>query len=280
VATVEVTSSSLLYEPVSLPRKAAREIRSVVRYRELLRYLVKTRLRVHTNNTFFGLVWWILDPLILMLIYTVFVHLILRRGGPHFPIFVFSGILFWKFFSNTVQGSMQQTLGKETVMKQVPFPRTVLPLSSMFAETVNIAFGLCILIPFTFYPYGIEPAPIDVLALLVLFILSVFALGLGYLFSALYIFIRDLERFVNYFFRLLFFMTPILFSFAHAPPNLRRVLEMSPIAKLLSNYRGILLDHQLPNFEMLGFLFIISLATLVAGYFVFVRLQDSFNKVL
>jgi lipopolysaccharide transport system permease protein len=279
VSTVEATSS-LLYERVSLPRRALHELRTLIHYRELLRYLVRTRLRVHTNNTVFGLLWWILDPLILMMIYTVFVHLILRRGHANFPLFAFSGILFWKFFSNTVQGSMQQTLGKEQVMKQVHFPRAVLPLSSLLAEAVNFAFGLCILIPFALYPFGITPSPIDLLALPVIFILGVLALGLAYLFSALYIFIRDLERFVNYTFRMLFFMTPVLFSLEHAPPTLRNLLELSPLAKLLKNYRGIIIDHQFPRFDRLGMLLALALVILVLGYLVFIRLQDSFNKVL
>src|SRR3954453_3699188 len=143
-------------ERTPLLRAAAAELRSLVRHRELLSYMISTSLRTTYSGTFFGYLWWLLDPMLYSAVYILLIDVILKRGGPDYALFVTTSVLVWKFFSSAARNGIGITQSKAQLMKQVAFPRSVLPLSAGLAETVRFGFGLLALAVF-FALSGIYP---------------------------------------------------------------------------------------------------------------------------
>src|SRR5829696_251651 len=130
----------------SLLRDALDELRAVRRYSHLLRYLVASSLRTENANTVLGFVWWILDPLFLMATYVLLVTVIRQGTEPDFPVFVLTGIIAFELFSKATRNAVSTTVRQEKSMRQVAFPKTVLPLSEVTSESVHFAVAFLVLL--------------------------------------------------------------------------------------------------------------------------------------
>lgn len=263
----------------SLVRDVRAELRSLVRYRHLLRYLISSSLRTENSNTVFGFVWWVLDPLLLAAVYVVLIGLILGRGGPDFPIFVLTAILSWELFSKATRGAASTTVAKERSMRQIAFPRSVLPLSTVLAAAVHFLFGFVVLL-LVAIPFGIYPSVFALLALPIALVQLVFTLGVAYFLSALNVFFRDTTKLTGYLFRMWFYLSPALYPVSMVPERFRDVYELNPFATFFPAYRSIVMEHAVPNLTSLGIVAAVSTLLLLLGYVFFVRLQPWFAKLV
>lgn len=139
----------------SVMRDARDELRDVLRYRSLVGFLVASSLRAEGANTVLGVAWWALDPMLLAAVYVVLVGGILGRGGEDFPIFILIALIAWELFTNGSRGAATTTLRKERSMRQVAFPKSVVPLSSVLTEAVHFAFAFLVLL-LAAIPFGIR----------------------------------------------------------------------------------------------------------------------------
>src|SRR3954451_21674550 len=104
-----------------LLREAAGELRSLVRHHELLRYMTMNSLRATYDGTFFGYLWWLLDPLLNTAVYLFMVHVVMQRGGDDYAFFVATSLVAWKFFSSATRNAIGLMSGKAQLMRQVAF---------------------------------------------------------------------------------------------------------------------------------------------------------------
>ena len=111
-----------------LIREAISDIRS---RRRLVRYLVQADIRKRGADTLLGNIWWVLDPLLQMVVYVVFVTIIVPRPTPDYPLFIFAAILPWKWFTATITDSTSSIVGKDQLIKQIQFPKIVLPTAAI-----------------------------------------------------------------------------------------------------------------------------------------------------
>jgi ABC-type polysaccharide/polyol phosphate export permease len=267
-----------LYERESLVREGAKELRSLLRYRELVRLLVKSSLATESTGTVFGSLWWLLDPLVLMGVYYVFVELILRAGGDNYALLIFIGVTAWKHFASSATAAITGTLRREQLMRQVAFPKTVLPLAAVLAGTLHFLIALGVFLALSLL-VGLTPEPVVLLVLIPVVIQVMLTLGVAYALAALNIFFRDVQNLAGYAFRLFFFLSPALYTIDQIPEAWRPIYDLNPFATLFPAYHAILLDHSVPDLSALAIIGIASAAMLAAGYFIFVRLEQSFTKV-
>jgi lipopolysaccharide transport system permease protein len=267
-----------LYERTSLLREGLKELRAVARYRNLLRHLMGSSLAKESTGTVFGWIWWLLDPLILIGVYFVFVTVILGVNEPNFVLLVFLGLTAWKHVATSVTSSISTTLSREQLMRQVAFPRSVIPLASVLAGTFHFALALALYLVVAI-PFDVRPQPTLPLVLIPLAIQVVLTLGLAYLLSALNIFFRDIQNLSQYLFRVLLFLSPVLYTLERIPEHIRPFYMVNPLATIFSAYHDILLYHRTPDYTALAAVGAASLAVLVFGFLVFVRLQHAFTKV-
>ena len=142
--------------PVGLVAEALGEIRS---RRRLIRYLAQADMKKKGTDTFFGNIWWILDPLLQMAVYVVLVTLIFQKSQAAYPLFIFAAILPWKWFTTSMSDAITSVSGQDRLIKQIQFPKLVLPLAAMFSAVAQFTFGLIPLVGMLvlFYPSRISP---------------------------------------------------------------------------------------------------------------------------
>jgi ABC-type polysaccharide/polyol phosphate export permease len=275
--------------PFRLLGEALDDIRS---RRRLVRYLVQADIRKKGADTFLGNLWWVMDPLLQMGVYVVFVSLILSVKTPDYPLFILSAILPWKWFTSTVTDASQSVVSEGSLIRQIQFPKLVLPVATTIAAVVGFIFGLIPLAAIMLlYPHRISAF---VLLIPVIGVVQyVFSLGLAFLVGAVNVFFRDLGNVLRHALRLWFYLSPGLYSLSvldasdtfQANPILRTVAHANPVAVLFESYRAVLYGKpdgppHLPDLSSLLVLLVGSLILLAFGAIVFKRLEPSYAKIL
>lgn len=267
-------------------------IRDVASRRRLVRYLVQAEIRKRGVNTLLGRLWWVLDPLLLMAVYVVLVSVIRTRAIPDYPLFVFAAVLPWKWFTAAVGDATNSVVGQHRLVKQIAFPKIVLPVAATTAGVVGFSFGLVPLLAIMLF-YSDRLSPFMLLIPVVAIVQYVFTLAVAILVSAANVFFRDLGNVVNHLLRMLFYLSPGLYSLAHlhelgvvqANPWMITVTSLNPIAILFESYRAVIYGSEqggpmLPNFLALAWLLLASFVFLAFSSVVFKRLERDFAKVL
>ena len=259
--------------------------------RRLIAYLVRADLRKTGADTLLGNVWWIVDPLLQMLVYYLLVGVILQRNKyDDFPLFIFAAILPWKWFDSTVKSGLHAVVGSERLIKQINFPKLVLPLSAAISEVVNFAFGL---IPLTalmllFYPDRLTwwMLAIPVIGAVQLVFGTAFAIGV----SALNVFYRDIGNLARHLMRFWFYLSPTLYGIDQVEtitanqPTIGPIIDLwyaiNPFTYLLGAYRAVIYEGTAPHWSALLILLGASTVFLALATLLFKRLEPNFAKVL
>ncbi len=263
----------------SLLRDAWSEVRATARYSHLLRLLVSSSLRTENSNTVFGFFWWVLDPLLQMMVYVIFIGVILGRAGPDYPIFILTAIISWELLVKATQGSAAATLRKERAMRQVAFPKTILPLSQVIGAAAHFMFAFGVLLVVA-VPFGIYPSAYALLVIPIALVQVTLTTGIALFLSALNVFLRDTSKIITYVFRMGFYLSPVLYPVAVVPERFRPIYDLNPFVTLFDAYRAIVMEHSMPDWSSLGIVAGGSIVALVLGYLFFVRLQTSFAKLV
>jgi lipopolysaccharide transport system permease protein/teichoic acid transport system permease protein len=249
--------------------------------RRLIRFLVGADLKRTHADTAFGQLWWMLDPLLQMVVYFVFVTIIFERKTPDYPLFLFAAILPWKWFSTTINDTATSVTVRQSLIRQVQFPKIVLPTSAVVAGTVSFALGLSALaVIYLFYLHRLSAWVL--LIPLVAAVQFLFTLALGVLVAAVNAFFRDVQNVIRHVIRLWFYLSPALYTLddLDVPQPLATLLRLNPFAVLLESYRDITWGTTAPNFLGLGVLTLVSLGFLMVSIYVFKRAEPAFARIL
>jgi ABC-type polysaccharide/polyol phosphate export permease len=275
--------------PLRLVGEAIEDIRS---RRRLVRYLVQADVKKKGADTLLGNLWWVLDPLLQMGVYVVFVSLILDVKTPDYPLFVLSAILPWKWFTTSVGDASSSVVSQEKLIKQIQFPKLVLPVAATTAGVVGFAFGLLPLAGIMLL-YDHRISPFLVLVPVIAVVQYVFTLGVSFLVSAVNVFVRDLGNILRHVLRLWFYLSPALYSMSvldasatfQQNPLLRTLAHANPFAILFESYRAVIYGQpdgvpHAPDWLALFALLGASVVLTAIGAIVFKRLEPTFAKVL
>lgn len=254
--------------------------------RRLIRYLVQADLQKKGADTLLGNLWWVLDPLLQMVIYWILVSVIFQRGGPDYPLFLFSAILPWKWFQSSIQDGITSVSGAERLVRQIQFPKLVLPVSAVVAGIANFVFGLIPLFTLMLVLYRDRISWTLLLLPVIAAVQLVFNMAVTVLLSALNVFYRDIGNLARHVLRLWFYVSPALFTvdqLSHATqsfPIVQKLLLLNPWATLFPAYHAVIYEGTLPNWSALAAMLIGSFVFLALTTLVFKRLEPSFAKVL
>ncbi|MDP9483281.1 MAG: ABC transporter permease [Chloroflexota bacterium] len=265
--------------PISLVRTGVAEI---LERRRLTRYLVGAELKQTHADTAFGQLWWILDPLLQMAVYFVLVVIIFNRPTPAYPLFIFVAILPWKWFTASINEAMLSITGRQNLIRQIQFPKIILPTAAVVAGSMSFLFGLIALgIVYLFY---LDRVSIWLICLpAIAAIQFVFTLALGILFSALNAFFRDVQNVLGHALRLWFYLSPALYSLDGLEkdhPTVATLLALNPFAVLFDSYRAVTWGTSPPDWIGLGIVLAFSLALLALAIYLFKRVEPSFARIL
>jgi len=265
-------------------------LREVLTYRDLVRNLVMRDLKVRYKNSVLGFLWSLLNPLMMMVIFTVVFTIMLPNNTiDRFPVFVLCALLPWNFFSSSVMTSVHSVVGNAHLIKKVYFPREVLPLSSVLANLVNFLLAMIVLFGMMF----IFRTPLTVWALLlpvIVLVQVIFTLGLAFFLSTVNVFYRDTAAIMDVAMLAWFFLTPVFYPMTILPHyrtvfglalDIQRLAYiLNPMASLIASYRVILYHGAPPAFDFLARTVVTALAFLALGFLVFARYSRVFAEQL
>jgi ABC-type polysaccharide/polyol phosphate export permease len=258
----------------------------VVTRRRLIRYLVSADLKKKGADTLLGNLWWVLDPLLQMLVYVILVTIIFANSTPDYPLFIFSAILPWKWFTASIGDAISSVSSQDRLIKQLKFPKIVLPTAAVMAGIVNFGFGLIALAGLLLVFYRDRISVELVLIPLIAVVQLAFTLALAYAVAAVNVFYRDVGNVSRHFLRMWFYLSPALWGaamiekLASSNPTLYSLAQLNPFFTLFTAYRDVIYYGVTPDWTGLAILLVVSLGLIALTALFFKRLEPSFAKVL
>jgi lipopolysaccharide transport system permease protein len=259
----------------------------LVQYRELTKNLVIRDLKIRYKNSILGVLWSLLNPLFMTLVFTIVFTLMLRRGTENYPVFFMSGYLPWSFLAASVSTSITSIVGNAPLVKKIYFPREVLPLSGVLANLVNFLLSLVVLFALIF-AFSVKLTPAILMLPLIILAQTFFVLGLGFFLATANVFYRDTQHIMQVVMQAWFFLTPIFYPIETLPESANIlgmtvniqlwVRRLNPMASLVASYRDVLFYGVPTGWDFFLRTFVTCLAVLVVGYLVFCRFSRVFGE--
>jgi lipopolysaccharide transport system permease protein len=231
-------------------------LRAIWAYRGFIRGSVQREFQIKYRNSLLGAAWNIINPLAMIVVYTVIFAQVMRAKLPGFDstfaysIYLCAGVLTWGLFGEMVGRSQTMFLDNANLLKKISFPRITLPIIVVANAGLNFAivFGLFLafLVVSGNFPGWVVLAVLPVLALQM-----AFAMGLGMVLGVLNVFFRDVGQFFGIFLQFWFWLTPIVYPASILPETIKPLLVINPMASIMTAYQGILVNQQSPQWSSL-----------------------------
>ncbi|UCC65163.1 MAG: ABC transporter permease [Anaerolineae bacterium] len=259
----------------------------LLRYRELLYNLVVRDLKVRYKKSVLGVAWSLLNPLFMMLVFTVVFTVMQPSKIERFPLFVLCALLPWDFFRGSVTRATGSIVGNAHLIKKVYFPREALPLSVVLSNLVNFLLALVVLFGMMVLLRGPFTAWLLYLPLLIVTQI-IFSVGIALILCTINVFYRDMQHIMEVLMLAWFFVTPVFWDHTILPetarflgvlwPVRRLTFILNPMASLISAYRDILYFGRNIDFYFLSRTVVTASIFLVVGYWVFARYSKVFGE--
>lgn len=255
--------------------------RELWKYRELLYFLIWRDLKVRYKQTALGAGWAIIQPLLTMLVFSLFFGRLARvpSDGVPYPIFAFAGLVPWTFFANAITQSSNSLIGSQHLITKVYFPRLVIPIASVLSGIIDFIIAFVVLIGMIFY-YRITPG-ITILAIpLFFFIALITALGTGLWLSALNVEFRDVRYIVPFLAQFWLFSTPVAYPSSLLAERWQVIYALNPMVGVVEGFRWALLQTPAPSPAVLVVSTMTSIFLLITGALYFKRMERTFADVV
>jgi lipopolysaccharide transport system permease protein len=258
---------------------ASLDLREVWAYRELLYFLMWRDLKVRYKQTILGAAWVIIQPLFTMLIFSLFFgKLVGTPEGMPYPLFVYTGILPWVFFSNSVINSSNSLVGSSNLITKVYFPRMIIPAAAVAAGLVDLAVASMVLVGLAVY-YDVALTWSMLWLPLFILLATLLALGIGLGVSALSVKYRDIRHALPFILQLWMFSSPIIYPTSLFSARWRWALALNPITGIVEGLRSSLLGRPF-DWQALSISTAMILVLLVCSAFIFRRIETSFADLI
>jgi lipopolysaccharide transport system permease protein len=254
----------------------------ILKYKDLFRELVVKDIKMRHKQTIFGVLWVLFQPLMSTLIFTLIFGVILKIPSENipYPIFVFLGLIFWNFFSNTITTASGSLVGNESLIKKVYFPRLILPLSSIFTNLFDFFISFVFLLILSFI-YGRFPSLLFFVFLpFVILVLLIFVIGLSAFLSSLNVRYRDVRQVLPFFIQILIFLTPVFFPLTIVSPAHQVFLAVNPLTPIIDIARSSFQGEIPNNYTQIIISLFISVFTFVFGIYYFKRTEKYFADLI
>lgn len=272
-----------VYTKIIKPKKtwSWEDLREMWNYRELLYFFTWRDIKVRYKQTVVGILWAVFQPFITMIVFSVVFGSLAKipSEGIPYPIFVYTGLLFWQFFSAALGSSANTLVGNASLITKVYFPRLILPIADTVTQFVDVFFASLVLIGLMIY-YGYAPHLVGIALIPVfLFISFATAVGAGLILASINVKYRDVRYVLPFFIQILLFVTPVIYPSSLAG-RFSWILSLNPMTGVITNVRNSILGVGAVNWQLLSTSLFISLCLLVIGVYVFKKTERYFADIV
>lgn len=225
----------------------ARTLAAMYGYRELLKNLVAKDLKLKYRGSVLGFLWSLVNPLLMIAVYTVAFTYILRVRAEGFVFYLMIGILAWTFFANSVTMATGAIIDNAGLVKSVFFPRAILPVAIVLFNFAQYLLTTVVFLPLMLAIYRVPPSAPMLLFPVFLALQVVFTIGIALMLATATAFFRDVRHFLEIGLAALFWLTPIVYQFDQISPRLRTPILMSPMAPYIVSYQEMFFYSQWPS---------------------------------
>jgi lipopolysaccharide transport system permease protein len=257
------------------------DLRELWQYKELLYFFTWRDLKVRYKQTTIGVLWAVFQPFITMIVFSVFFGSLLKIPSDNvpYPIFVYTGLLFWQFFSSALSETSNVLIANQAIITKVYFPRLILPLSAVVTKLMDFGIAAVILAGMMLY-YGFLPHPGSIIVIPILLIITFMAsVGGGLFLAALNVKYRDVRFVLPFFIQILLFVTPVIYP-ASVAGKYSWILAVNPMTGVIQNARAALLGTAQINWILISISFAATAVLLTIGVIYFKQVERYFADVI
>lgn len=249
-----------------------------VEYRELLYQMTIRDLIVRYKQSVMGFGWAVFMPLVNTALFSViFTQVATLKTDVPYPIFAYSGLMFWNFFASALRFSVGSLTSNATLVTKIYFPREILPFSNILVCLVDLGVSATILIGLMVY-YQVPPKATLVFLPVILVVQIVFTAGIGLIISMANLFLRDVKYLFEVVLTVWMFATSVVYPVDNLGGKLAIVLKLNPMTPIIDGYRAVILRGELPAAVPFGIATLVAFATLGAGWLMFHRAEFRFAE--
>jgi len=266
---------------ISADRRTFASFRELWEYRELLYFLMWRDVKVRYKQTFIGVAWAVIQPLVTMVIFTIIFGRLARipSAGVPYPVFAYAGLLPWHLFAGGLQRSIQSVVSSAHLISKVYFPRLIVPLAATFSATIDFAIAFIVLVLMAVV-YGLMPTwrVIALPGFVGLALLS--ALGVGLWLSALNVRYRDVGHAIPFLIQVWMYASPVVYPVSLVPERWRLVYSLNPMVGAVEGFRWALLGKPVPDLQTIVMSAGVAFLLLAGGVAYFRRMERTFADMI
>ncbi len=258
-----------------------RDFKELWNYKELLYFFTWRDFKVRYKQTAIGILWAVFQPFMTMVVFSLFFGTLLNvpSDGIPYPIFVYTGLLFWQFFSGALSETSNVLISNQSIITKVYFPRLILPISAVANKFVDFAISFLILVGMMIY-YGYTPHPMGILVLPILLAITFMAsVGGGLFLAAVNVKYRDVRYVLPFFIQILLFLTPVIYP-ASIAGKYSWVLAFNPMMGVIQTARAAFLGTAPINWILLSISFAACAVLLAIGVVYFKKVERYFADII
>jgi len=251
-------------------------------YRELFYFFTWRDIKLRYKQTFFGITWAIMQPFIAMVVFSVVFGKLagISSDDIPYPIFVYSGLLFWNIFSNSLNNASQSLISSTNIIQKVYLPKMIIPTASVIVTLVDFLFAGLVFGGIIIY-YGFMPHFQGLLFLPLFLLITIFAsLGLGLFFAAVNVKYRDVRYALPFFIQLLIFVTPVIYPVSIIPKDYQWFLFLNPMTGAIESFKAVFLGTMPINWTGLAISAAMSIVFLIFGLGYFLKTEKTFADII
>lgn len=254
-------------------------VKDLYSYRELLKTNIKKDVGGKYKNSFLGVLWSFISPLLQIMVYALVFQVILKSDIENYTVYLCCGLIPWQYFSSVITRGAATIIDNGNIIKKVYFPREILPISVVTSEGINFLISTIIILGFVIF--GGVGLSINILWFFVILAIQyIVSIGLAFIVSSLSVYFRDLLHLLGIIIQLLFYATPIVYAANAVPAELQWIIKINPMSYLIECYRNIFYNKMPPNFNGLLIALAMGIVLCVIGYFTFKKLEKRFAEEL
>lgn len=258
------------------------DLKEIWRYRELFYIFAWRNIKVRYKQTFLGVAWAILQPLVSMFIFTIFFGNLAKipSGSLPYPVFVLCGLVFWNFFSNALSQASNSLVDNQHIIQKVYLPKIILPVSSVITSTIDFLINLVLLVVVLLFFKQVPSWNILLVVPLAWFVSVISATGLGLFLSALNVKYRDVRYVLPFFIQTLIFLSPVIYGTNIVRDSNKLIMALNPMTGVIEAVRVSVSGLTDFNWLLIGISVGASILFFLFGLFYFNKTERFFADII